>query len=261
MAGTQTEATLYAIPGSHACRTGELMLEHKRIPYRRVDLWPGMHSMSVRMRGFPGKGEERMFGDKKPTVAIAMADRMGTVPAIRIGDERIQTNRTIARRLDELQPEPPLFPSDPERRAEVEAAERWGDDTFQMAARRLGMAAVLHGRDAMYERGADGRLGPLLWHNDTIRWIGTNAFARFVFSANPDNEAEMLAELPPMLDRIDAWVESGVLNSDELNAADYMIVTSLALLSYREDLGPAIEARPAGALLDRVLPLPAAATA
>jgi hypothetical protein len=63
-----------------------------------------------------------------------------------------------------------------------------------------------------------------------------------------------------MLDRIDASIGAGVLNGEALNAADYMIVTSLALLSYRRDLSEGIEARPAGRLVDRVLPLPAART-
>jgi hypothetical protein len=38
-----------------------------------------------------------------------------------------------------------------------------------------------------------------------------------------------------------------------------MIVTSLALLTYRTDLEPEVMARPAGALVDRVLPEPAPA--
>jgi hypothetical protein len=37
------EATLYVIPGSHPARTGQLMLELKGIPYRRVNLVPGFH--------------------------------------------------------------------------------------------------------------------------------------------------------------------------------------------------------------------------
>ena len=37
-----SEAILYGIPGSHAVRTGELMAEHKGIPYRRVDFVPGI---------------------------------------------------------------------------------------------------------------------------------------------------------------------------------------------------------------------------
>ena len=39
-------ATLYAIPGSHAVRTGELMLEHKGIPFRRVNFPPGRTACS-----------------------------------------------------------------------------------------------------------------------------------------------------------------------------------------------------------------------
>src|ERR1700682_638331 len=45
-------ATLYVIGASHACRTGMLMLEHKGIAYRRVDLLTGPHPLSVRIRGF-----------------------------------------------------------------------------------------------------------------------------------------------------------------------------------------------------------------
>ena len=48
----------------------------------------------------------------------------------------------------------------------------------------------------------------------------------------------------------------GVLNGTSLNAADFMIAPSLALIAYRLDLRAEIEARPAGALLERVLPEP-----
>ena len=34
---------LYVIPGSHACRAAILMLEHKRVPYRRIDIVPLTH--------------------------------------------------------------------------------------------------------------------------------------------------------------------------------------------------------------------------
>jgi glutathione S-transferase len=253
------EAILYAIPGSHACKTGELMLAHKGIPYRRVDFIPGMHSMRVRMKGFPGKGEERRLGGAEPTAGLALGDRLGTVPAIRIGDEHLQVNRKIARRLDELQPDPPLFPADPELRAEVEEAERWGDDPFQMVARRLTLAGGIHGPDFMYRRAGTGPLGPLLFHNDTVRRIGTRGMSRFLFRVDPESEGRMLAELPAMLDRIDAWIAAGVLNGETLNAADYMILTSLAMLWYREDLGPEIESRPLGELVARALPVPARA--
>ena len=252
MSQSRPDATLYAIPGSHACESGALMLEHKRIPYRRVDLRPGLHPISIRLRGFPGNSSARTLDEGKTTRGLDFANRMGTVPAVKLADERVQTNHAIARRLEELEPEPPLFPEDPERRRQVEEAEAWGDDPFQMVARRLVFAAALHGPDSLYNRGGAGRLGPLLMRNDRTRLLGARIFGGFTFEANLDTERAMLAELPAMLDRIEAWIAAGVLNSDELNAGDYMIAPSLALLSYRVDLGPGIESRPAGALVERV---------
>ena len=41
---------LYVIPGSHACRSAMLMLEHKRVPYRRVDIVTLLHPVVVRLR-------------------------------------------------------------------------------------------------------------------------------------------------------------------------------------------------------------------
>ena len=55
---------------------------------------------------------------------------------------------------------------------------------------------------------------------------------------------------------IDAWLAAGVLGGEQLNAADYMIAPSIALIAYRLDLRPQIEARPAGAYVERVLPEP-----
>ena len=59
-----------------------------------------------------------------------------------------------------------------------------------------------------------------------------------------------------MLDRVDGWIGAGVLNGEDLNAADFIIAPSLALLSYRRDLRAQVEARPAAELVERVLPAP-----
>ena len=53
----------------------------------------------------------------------------------------------------------------------------------------------------------------MLWHNERMRLIGTRFMRKRLFDVNPDTEREMLAELPAMLDRIDAWIEAGVLNA------------------------------------------------
>jgi glutathione S-transferase len=253
---TADRTTLYVIPGSHACRTGMLMLEHKGIAYRRVDLLTGLHPLSVRVRGFPGNRTPIRRVDGHTHTWLALLDRAGTVPALRFASERIQTNREIARFLDRTQPEPPLFPADRPLREAVEEAERWGDEVLQMAARRLALAAAAHGLGALHRRGNDGRLGPLLAQSEPMRVFASRA-AGVSFRANRGNERELLSTLPEMLDRIDAWVGAGVLDGEALNAADFVIAPSLALLAYRHDLRPQIEARPASALLDRVLPEPA----
>ncbi len=236
-----------------------LMLEHKGIAFRRVDLLTGSHPYSVRMRGFAGQQAPIRSVDGQTHRSLAMMDRAGTVPALRLGSERAQTNHDIARFLDRVEPQPPLFPADPARRRAVEEVEEWGDRVFQMAARRLTLVAAYHGLDALSRRGNDGRLGALLARSEPVRAVAARAAARFAFRANTDNEREMLDALPPMLDRIDAWIEAGVLDADEPSAADFVIAPSLALLSYRLDLRPEIEARPAGALMNRLLPDPDAA--
>ena len=64
-----------------------------------------------------------------------------------------------------------------------------------------------------------------------------------------------------MLDRIDSWIVQGVLGGPELNAADFMVAPSLALILYRPDVQPMFEGRSALELVDRLLPEPASALA
>jgi glutathione S-transferase len=250
------QAVLYVILGSHACRAGSLMLEHKRIPFRRVVLPTGAHPMLVRALGFPGHRKPIRSVDGATHGPLALLDRLGTVPALRYGSERVQTNLAIAEFLERVQPQPPLFPADAEQRRAVEQAQAWGDGPFQMTARRIVLAGARNGLDAVRDRANDGRLGPLLSKRERVRSVNNEIAARMVFRANAKSETELLAGLTPMLDRIDAWIEAGVLDGPELNAADLMIAPSLALIAYRLDLRPQIEARPAGAWLERVLPEP-----
>ena len=85
------KARLFTIPASHPGWTVRLMLERKGIPYSRIDLVAVLSKPILRAAGFPGV----------------------TVPAIRPDGRRTQGSRAIARELDRLVPEPPLFPDDP----------------------------------------------------------------------------------------------------------------------------------------------------
>ncbi|MHB8532521.1 MAG: glutathione S-transferase N-terminal domain-containing protein, partial [Solirubrobacteraceae bacterium] len=219
-------ATLYVIPGSHACRTGMLLLEHKRIPYRLIELPAGLHPQIVRLCGFPGSREPKRMVDGGPTRMSALMDRFGTVPAVQLGGARVQGNMEIARHLERTQPAPPLFPADPQMRAAVEAAAAWGDEPLQMLARRLALAA---GLDRLADRGGSGRLGALLARSELQRGLLAGIAGRTTFKTGGEAEARLRGELPSMLDRVDGWTAEGVLNGEHLWVADYLIAPSLAL--------------------------------
>ena len=137
------DAKLYVILGSHACRTGMLLLEHKGIEYERVELPTGLHPFALRLAGLLRQPRARCAtSTASGRSMLSVADSGGTVPSLRIDGVRVKRNRRIARHLDEIQPDPPLFPADPARRAAVEEAERWGDEELQMVARRIGLAGV-----------------------------------------------------------------------------------------------------------------------
>jgi glutathione S-transferase len=224
-------ATLYVIPGSHPSMTARLVLERKGIDYRRVDLMPVISKVALRGLRFPGV----------------------TVPALRIDGRRIQGSREIARELDRLVTEPPLYPADPERRAAVEEAERFGDEELQAPARRIVWNALSRDRSPLRGFAAGARLGiPIDFAIRTSAPIVALA-VRFNEASDEAVRAD-LATLPAMLDRIDRWIADGLLGGAEPNAADLQIATSLRLLMTMDDLRDAIEARPAGELANRVVP-------
>jgi len=49
------------------------------------------------------------------------------------------------------------------------------------------------------------------------------------------------------------------VGGEDLNAVDFMVAPSLALILYRPDVRPLLEGRPALELVDRLLPEPASA--
>ena len=225
------EAKLYVIPGSHPSQTARRMLEIKGIPYKRVDLIPVVSKGVVRAQGFPRK----------------------TVPALKINGAKVQGSREIARELDRIQPEPPLFPSDPNELVALEDAERWGDEVLQPKARRVTWWALKKDGAPMATYMEGAKLGvPVGLAVKTGAPIVALS-ARFNGSTDEAVRAD-LASLPADLDRLDAWIADGVLGGEPLNAAHLQIATSLRLLMSFDDLRSMIESRPAGELALRAVP-------
>ncbi|MFL5824288.1 MAG: hypothetical protein ACJ764_12705 [Solirubrobacteraceae bacterium] len=251
---------LYVIPGSHACRSAMLMLEHKQVPYERAEIVTLMHSLVVRLHGFDAGGQTRNSGGHR-SLGLQMGDRLGTVPALAADSERISTNYRIARFLDERHPDPPLFPADPAKRAAVEEVEAWANDTLQMEARRIVFAGVNQDPAGFSRRAGDGRLGYLLYRHEATRRLVVPMIGRTVFASSKASDAALLSDLAATLDGIDAWIADGVLGGPELNTADFMVVPSLALILYRPDVQSLFAGRPVLELVDRLLPDPTSAVA
>ncbi|HEV2775580.1 MAG TPA: glutathione S-transferase family protein, partial [Solirubrobacteraceae bacterium] len=229
MADVRHKVKLYMFSGSGPSLTARLMLEHKGIDHKAVHLIIGPHAF-----GMLGRGFETM-----------------TVPALKIDGRRVQGSLEISRALDELVPQPPLFPADPQRRQAVEAAEEWGEE-LQDAARRLVLCASR--RDGRAFLSVYRHANPLMRPSQRLSRRLVTRLATAAHRATDRAGERDLAALPARLDRIDAWIEEGVLGGSELNAADFQIAPSIALLLRFEDLAPFVEGRPAARLAQRVAP-------
>jgi hypothetical protein len=156
--------------------------------------------------------------------------------------------------LDEMVPERPLVPED----AAGLEAEAWADDVLQQWARRMVAAAGARNPDSLAGRGADGRLGVLLTRHELPRRTVARAVL-MVFGATRERQRQDVERTGEILDRVDAWIEEGVLNGAELRSPDFAVASSLALLEYIVALQPELRRRPAIELLDRVFSRSAAA--
>jgi glutathione S-transferase len=212
---------LYVVHGSHPAAAVARALEMKGLAYEVVELLPPLHFAIQRVR----------FGAP-------------TVPAVRLENGmKVSGSTAIMRRLEELAPDPPLFPADPTARAEVERAERWADVDWQAVVRRLLWVALDRSRASMpsYLEHARWRLPAPI-----VRALAPGAILaeRKINDATEARAREDLPALPGHLDRIDAWLAEGVLGGETANAADLQIATSTRLLLTIGDVRPLLAGRP-----------------
>jgi glutathione S-transferase len=234
---------LYVVHNSHPCAAVEKGMQMKGIAYKVFEWPPPMHSL----------GQQILFGAR-------------TVPALKNRSEKLSGSRAIMHRLDEMVPEPPLYPSDPDQRARVEAADAWGDEQFQQIARDLIWVGAVRRPDALVSYSKGGRVptpGPVV--RGLAPWI-----ARIVRRINRTDSAKArmrMQELPGKLDRIDAWIADGTIgDAQHPNAADLQILSTIRLLYSMADVRPLLDGRPCLAAAQALWPavagvLPAGALA
>lgn len=223
---------LYLINASHPCGAAVKALAIKGLDYKAVE-WPPVLYAPI---------QRALFGAR-------------TVPSLRIDrTEKISGSTAIMRRLDELSPDPPLFPADPERRAAVEEAESWGDRVFQPVGRTLLWAAFINDVGAMpsYREGSKIPLPGF-----AVR-ASMPLMARVGVRVNRTGDEparRALAELPSQLDRIDGYIEAGTVgDADHPNAADLQIASTLWLMMTIGDVRPLIDGRPCAELALQLFP-------
>ena len=219
--------TLHALAPSHPCMTADAALKLKGLEFERVDLTPGPHV--EQMAEIYGEGNT-------------------TVPGLTIDDEKVHTSRAILARLEEMEPEPSLFPAD--RADAVREAEKWGDEQLQDLGRRMPWGALHFRPEAM---GTFGGAGPL-------DGPGTDFAIKLIHGTWKYHglSAELLANdlkgLPAKLDHVDQLAADGVIGTEEATAADLQIGATIRVLMVVEDLLPLIEGRPGEEIARRWFP-------
>ena len=192
--------------------TVETAIRLKGLSFERVDL-PMTGEHPARMQELYGEGNS-------------------TVPGLLVDGEPVHGSRAILRRLEEIEPEPTLYPTE-----EVVEAERWGDEELQDLGRRLPWGA-LHFRPELLAAIGGG---------EPLDGPGTDYAIRFVRGAwgyhgiTAERLADDLAGLPAKLDHIESLARSGVIGGETPNAADLQIGATVRVLLPIGDLRPLIE--------------------
>lgn len=211
--------TLHVLGPSHPSRAAQRALEIKGLEFERVELSPGPHLETM----------QEIYGEGKVTV-----------PGMLVGEEPVHGSRAIYARLEQLRPDPSLYP-EPIAEA-VREADRWGDEELQPLGRSLGWGA-LHFRPEMLPMlsGAGEPLDP----------AGTDFAMRFIRATwkhhgiSCERLGEDLAGLPAKLDHVDELIAEGVIGGEQPNAADLQIGSTLRILLNIGDLERLIAGRPA----------------
>ncbi len=224
---TTPALTLHVLPPSHPCMTAEAALRRKGLDYEKVSLMPGPHAEEM----------ARVYGEGSTTV-----------PGLLVGDEPVHGSRAILERLEQIEPDPPLYPA-PIADA-VREAERWGDEELQDLGRRLPWGALHFRPEAMGTFGGGGALDP----TGTDFAIGFLRGAWKYHGITAERLAADLVGLPAQIDHVDALIAEGTMGGDGPTAADLQIGATLRVLLTVADLRPLIEGRPAERVARRWFP-------
>ena len=87
-------------------------------------------SLALAHKGLEVESVVISYEDRSPVVEVS---GQGLVPVLVDGDEVIPDSTRILRHLEERRPDPPLFPRDPARRAELDVFLDWFNEAWKVA--------------------------------------------------------------------------------------------------------------------------------
>ena len=109
---------LYQFEASHYCEKVRLILDYKQLPYKPVDVTPGVGQVDL----------YRLAGQRQ-------------VPVLKDGETVVADSSAIATYLDETYPERPILPADGAMRALCLMLEDWADESIGPNARKAMLGA------------------------------------------------------------------------------------------------------------------------
>jgi glutathione S-transferase len=87
-------------------------------------------ALALAHKGLEVESVEISYEDRSPVVEVS---GQGLVPVLVDGDEAIPDSIRILRHLERKWPDPPLFPRDPARRAELDVFLEWFNEVWKVA--------------------------------------------------------------------------------------------------------------------------------
>lgn len=118
---------LYQFELSHYCEKIRLILDYKGLPYRKVEVTPGVGQIDL----------FRMSGQRQ-------------VPVLKDGSTVIADSTEIAEYLEKTYPDRPIIPTDPKQRGLCLLMEQWADESIGLNARKCMIGAL--GKDQSFRQ-------------------------------------------------------------------------------------------------------------
>jgi len=180
-------------------------LDYKAVPYQEVNLPPGMHTLILRVRGWGT-----------------------TVPVLLTAGDALPDSTEIIARLEELRPDPPLYPKDQSSLRCALALEEFFDEHCGHEVRRVGL-------DEMLDDSRSFRARMLAGEPRVVRGVARVARpmvkrqVRRRYGIAPASVDAARETVRTALDRVEAQLQpSGYLVGDRFSVAD---LTAAALLA------------------------------